>query len=172
MLVACVALNGGTVKTAPVGWTQIAALTSISNPHVYGYYKVAGASEPSATWALSSSVANGGGIARYSGVNNASPLDAAPATGTSATEVTAATVPSLTTVNPNTMLVGCVGINSSPLTVTIASPSGMSEAWDIGGKRNEVDDALQPTAGPSGAKTWTLSSRRAFGAWLVALRPA
>jgi hypothetical protein len=117
-------------------------------------------------------VANGGGIARYSGVNNASPLDAAAVTGASATEVTAATVPSLTTVNPNAMVVGCVGINSSALTVTIASPPGMAQAWDIGGKRNELADGLQATAGPTGARTWTLSSGRAYGGWLVALRPA
>lgn len=172
VLVACVALNGGTVTGAPAGWSQIAAVTSIANPHVYGYYKVAGASEPAATWTLSATVANGGGIARYSGVNNASPLDTASVTGSSATEVTAATVSGLTTVNPNAMIVGCVGINSSATTVTIAPPSGMGEAWDIGGKRNELADALQSTAGPSGAKTWTMSSGRAFGAWLAALRPA
>ena len=78
----------------------------------------------------------------------------------------------VTTLDPNAMLVGCVAINSSSTGVTIAGPSGMSEAWDIGGKRNEVDDALQATAGQSGAKTWTLSSGRAFAGWLAALRPA
>jgi PKD repeat protein len=172
VLVACMALNGGTVRVAPAGWTQIAAVTSITNPHVYGYYKVAGASEPAATWTLSASVASGGGIARYSGVNNTSPLDATTTTGASGTEVTAASVPSVTTADPNAMLVGCVGINSSAVTVTITAPAGMSKAWDIGGKRNQLDDQLQATAGPSGAKTWTLSSRRAYGAWLTALRPA
>jgi len=118
-------------------------VTSISNPHVYGYYKVAGASEPSSTWTLSGSVANSGGVARYTGVSNLSPLDGAAATGTSATAVTTAGVPGATTVSPNAMLVGCVGINSSSTAVTIATPADLGEAWDIGGKRQELADGLQ-----------------------------
>jgi PKD repeat protein len=172
VLVACVALNGGTVRTAPAGWIQLAAVTTVANPHVYGYYKVAGGAEGPATFTLSASVASGGGIARYSGVNNSSPLDATTSTASSATEVTSATVPGVSTANPNAMLVGCIGINSSSTSVVITAPSGMSQAWDIGGKRNELDDALQATGGPSGAKTWTLSSKRAFAGWLTALRPA
>jgi PKD repeat protein len=172
VLVACVALNGGTVNGVPSGWAPIAAVTSISNPHVYGYYKVAGASEPSATWNLSASVANGGGIARYSGVSNVSPLDSTPSTGASATAVTAASVPGVTTATADAMLVGCVGINSSNAAVTIATPPGMTEAWDVAGKRNELSDALQASAGPSGTKTWTLNSVREFAGWLAALRPA
>lgn len=172
VLVACVALNGGTVNGVPSGWAPIAAVTSISNPHVYGYYKVAGASEPSATWTLSASVANGGGIARYSGVSNVSPLDSTPSTGASATAVTAASVPGVTTTSADAMLVGCVGINSSNAAVTIATPPGLTEAWDVAGKRNELSDALQASAGPSGTKTWTLNSVREFAGWLTALRPA
>jgi PKD repeat protein len=172
VLVACVAMNGGTVRTAPAGWTAIAAVTSISNPHVYGYYKVAGASEPTPTWTLSAAVANGGGIARYSGVNNGSPLDGAPTTGASATAVTAASVPGVTTVSPNAMVVGCMGINSSSTSVAIATPPGLSLAWDVAGKRNQLADGVQAAAGPSGTKTWTLSSAREFAGWLVALRPA
>ncbi|TML89526.1 MAG: PKD domain-containing protein [Actinobacteria bacterium] len=172
VLVACVALNGGTVNGVPSGWAPIAAVTSVSNPHVYGYYKVAGVSEPTPTWNLSASVANGGGIARYSGVSNLSPLDSAPSTGASATAVTAASVPGVTTVSPDAMVAGCVGINSSSAAVTIASPADLTEAWDIAGKRNEVADGLQGAAGPSGTKTWTLSSVREFAGWLVALHPA
>lgn len=69
------------------------------------------------------------------------------------------------------MLVGCMAINSSSTAVTIASPGGMAEAWDIGGKRHELADGLQATAGPSGDKTWTFSAGRAWGGWLAALRP-
>ncbi len=172
VLVACVALNGGAVSGVPSDWVPIAAVTSISNPHAYGYYKVAGASEPSSTWTLSGSVANSGGVARYTGVSNLSPLDGAAATGTSATATIAAGVPGVTTVSPNAMLVGCVGINSSSTAVTIATPADLGEAWDIGGKRQELADGLQAAAGPSGTKTWTLSSAREFAGWLVALRPA
>ena len=59
----------------PSGWAPIAAVTSISNPHVYGYYKVAGRFRAERHLEPQRAVANGGGIARYSGVSNASPLD-------------------------------------------------------------------------------------------------
>lgn len=55
--VACLALNGGNVTATgvPAGWSPIAAVTSITNPHVFGYYRVAGAAEPADyTWRLPS----------------------------------------------------------------------------------------------------------------------
>src|SRR5439155_23691140 len=67
VLVASLALNGGWVTGVPSGWTQITAIISIPNPPMYAYYHVAGGGEPAGyTWALSTSVANSGGIARYS----------------------------------------------------------------------------------------------------------
>ena len=64
-----------------------------------------------------------------------------------------------------------MGANSSSTSITIASPSGMGEAWDLGGKRHELSDGLQATAADSGAKQWTFSSARAWAGWLTALRP-
>jgi hypothetical protein len=69
------------------------------------------------------------------------------------------------------MLVGCMSIDSSSTGVVITSPTGMTEAWDIGGKRHELADGLQAATGSSGAKTWTFSSGREWAGWLVALRP-
>jgi len=173
VLVACLALNGGGVSSSgvPAGWTLIAAATGVANPHVFGYYHVAGSTEPSSfTWGLSSSVANGAGIARYSGVRAASPIDAS-ATTASGASATTGTLPGVTTATPGAMLVGCMGINSSSTAVLIDPPSGMAEAWDIGGKRQELADHSQAAAGPSGSKTWTFSSTREWAGWLVALRP-
>jgi hypothetical protein len=52
------ALNGSTVSSAPPGWVQIAAVTSLPNPRLYSYYRVADAAEPASyTWTLSGSVA-------------------------------------------------------------------------------------------------------------------
>jgi PKD repeat protein len=173
VLVACLALNGGSVSSSgvPAGWTLIAAATGAANPHVYGYYHVAGSSEPSNfTWTLGSSVANGAGIARYSGVRAASPIDAT-ATTASGASATTGTVPGVTTATSGAMLVGCMGINSSSTAVLIDPPSGMAEAWDIGGKRQELADHVQAAAGPSGSRTWTFSSTREWAGWLVALRP-
>jgi hypothetical protein len=69
------------------------------------------------------------------------------------------------------MLVGCMGANSSSASTTIASPSGMSQAWDIGGRRHELADGLQAAAGPSGSRTWTFNVAREWAGWLTALRP-
>lgn len=170
VLVACLATNGGAVTSTgvPAGWAPIASVTTTTNPHVFGYYKVATESEPADYgWALTSSVANSVGIARYVG---ASGLDV-PATKASGAAATSGTLPALTTVTPDAMLVGCMAVNSSSTSVGIASPGGMTAAWDLGGKRQELADGAQPDAGPSGNKTWTFSASREWAGWLVALRP-
>jgi PKD repeat protein len=168
VLVSCLALNGSTVKTAPAGWSAIVGVTSVSNPRVYGYYKVAGASEPTSySWTLASSVANGAGIARYSG---ASGPDGAAAQASGASGTTG-TVPGVTTTTAGAMVVGCMGVNSSSATSTITPPSGMTQAWDLGGKRHEYADGLQSAAGATGNRSWTFNASRAWAGWLVALRP-
>ena len=173
VLVTCLALNGGSVSSTgvPVGWTPIAAVTAISNPHVFGYYRVAGGLEPAGySWTLAGSVANGAGIARYSGVSNASPLGAAVSVATGASG-TSGVVAGVTTGAANAMLVGCVAINSSNTAITVASPVGMAQAWDVGGKRHEFADGVQSAAGASGSKSWTFSAGREWAGWLTALRP-
>ena len=172
LLVSCLALNGGGVTGSggPAGWTLIAAVPGVTNPKVFGYYRIAGASEPATyTWALSAAVANSAGIARYSGVNLAQPLDTAPTTAAAASG-TSALLTGVTTTVANAMLVGCVGINSSSTGSLITSPPGMTQAWDVGGKRHELADAIVAAAGPTGTRTWTLSASRAWAGWLVALR--
>ncbi|MCW2576975.1 MAG: hypothetical protein JWR28_1124 [Modestobacter sp.] len=168
VLVSCLALNGSTVASAPAGWSSIAGVTSVSNPRVYGYYKVAGASEPTSySWTLASSVASSAGIARYSG---ASGLDGA-ATQASGASGTSGVVPGVTTTTANAMLVGCMGVNSSASTSTITPPADMTQAWDLGGKRHEYADGLRSAAGATGDRTWTFNASRAWAGWLVALRP-
>ena len=170
VLVACLALNGGAVSGAPPGWSLLAAATAQSNPKVYGYYHVAGASEPSTyTWTLAGAVTNGAGIARYGGVATGNPIDGAVSTATGAASTSAA-VPGVTTSAGGSMLVGCLGINSSSTSVTIASPPGMTEAWDIGGKRHEQADQMLTNAGASGPRAWAFSASREWAGWLVALR--
>jgi hypothetical protein len=104
---------------------------------------------------------------RYTG---AAGLDAAASTAAGAA-ATSGTVPGVTTSTANAMLVGCAGINSGATSITITGPAGMSEVWDLGGKRHELDDALQAIPGASGAKTWSFSSSREWAGWLTALRP-
>jgi myo-inositol-hexaphosphate 3-phosphohydrolase len=167
LLVSCLALNGGSITATgvPAGWTRLAAVTTISNPKVYGYYKVATASESASYSWTTTSTTSGGAIARYSG---ASGLDAA-ATSASGAAKASGTVPAVTSTTANAMLVGCMSVNSS--SATLASPAGMAQAVETGARRFEVADGIQPTAGPSGAKTWTFSAAREWAGWLVALRP-
>jgi Bacterial Ig-like domain len=173
VLVACLALNGSQVAAGgvPAGWSPIASNVAIANPHVFGYYRVAGSAEPADyRWTLSASVTSGAGIARYSGVSASTPLDGAASSASGAAASTA-TVPGVTTATAGAMLVGCMAMNSSSTTNTITSPAGMTEAWDIGGKRHELADGVQATAGASGAKSWTFSAAREWAGWLAALRP-
>ena len=81
-------------------------------------------------------------------------------------------VPAVTTTAPGAMLIGGVVLNSSNVTVLITAPAGMTERWVLAGKRGEYDDALQGSAGSSGAKTWTFSTARDATGWLASLRPA
>jgi hypothetical protein len=48
----------------------------------------------------------------------------------------------------------------------------MSQAWDLAGKRSQLDDGVQAAAGPTGAQTWQFSSAREWAGWLTALRPS
>ncbi|MET3172223.1 UNVERIFIED_ORG: chitodextrinase [Arthrobacter sp. UYCu721] len=171
--VVSLALNGSTVSAAPTGWTQFAASTSIANPHLYGYYHVMGASEPATyTWTTAGSVASGGGISCYSGVNTTTPLDTTASVAASAVAASTGSVSGVTTTTAGAMLVGAIALNSSNTTIAITGPSDMTEVYDLGGKRTELDDALQATAGSSGSKSWIWSSGspREWAGWLVALR--
>ena len=165
VLVSCVSLNGGSIGAAgvPAGWTLLASQTSLANPKVYGYYKVATSAEPVDYSWTTSSVVSGGVIARYSG---ASGLDTT-ATAASGAAAASGTVGQVTTTS-NAMLVGCMSVNSS--SVTLSSPAGMTQVVETGDRRFELADGLQPTAGPSGTKTWTFSAAREWAGWLVALR--
>jgi hypothetical protein len=167
VLVSCLSLNGGSIGSAgvPAGWTPLASLTSLANPKVYGYYKVATSTEPADYPWTTSSVTSGGVIARYSGATG---LDTT-ATSASGAAAASGTVGQVTTTTANAMLVGCMSVNSS--SVTLSSPAGMTQVVETGDRRFELADGLQPTAGPSGTKTWTFSAAREWAGWLVALRP-
>jgi PKD repeat protein len=167
LLVSCLTLTGVSVFATPPGWSPIAAVTVAGNPRVFGYYKIATASEPDDyTWTMASAVTGSGGIARYSG---AGALDTPAVTAGSSTAATSGTVPAVTTTTANAVLVGCMGINSGSTAIT--APAGLNEAWELGVRVSQFSDGVQAAAGSSGAKTWTFNASRAWAGWLVALRP-
>lgn len=173
VLVSCIASNGSKIGTAPAGWTQLASVITGTSTRAFGYYHVAGTSEPASySWKLNSSVASSAGIARYSGVDQASPIDGTVSTANSGGVISkTGTVPGVTTSIANAMLVGCMSVDSSATSLTITPPAGFAEAWNLAGKRQEYADDVQPTAGPSGAQAWTFSGSRDWTGWLAALKP-
>jgi hypothetical protein len=169
VLVSCLAMNGSSLAAPAEGFTRMAAPTGVSNPRVYGYYKIAGPDEPANyVWQFHASVVSAGGIARYAGSLG---LDGESSTASGASAKTA-TVPGVTTSTSGAMLVGCMGINSGSTSISITGPAGLNRAWDLDGKRHWYGDGLLGAAGPTGSRTWTFSSGREWAGWLVALRPS
>ena len=169
--------------TPPPGWTLIRRTDQTSSGTAQSlatYYKVAGASElASYTWTLSlgyHSVA--GGIAAFSGVSTASPIDAEDGQPTPSA-LTHAT-PSVTTSVGGTMLVaahasstqGATWTPDPSMTEAFDAPGGWGNAPDAGHMFVSASWATQAAAGPTGAKTATASAAQSGNSHIVALRPA
>jgi hypothetical protein len=170
LLVSCVAMASGRVATngVPQGWTAIASVTESGKPILYGYYKVAGPSEPmSYQWNFSAAVTSGGGIARYTGAGGLD-VPESKAVGNGVT----GTVPGLRTESDGAMLVGCMGVNSASSSLSITQPAGMSQAWFTGGSNHQFADETVARAGLTGDRTWRFASKTKWAGWLAALRPA
>jgi PKD repeat protein len=164
-----------TISAAPIGWSPLITtkLSPVGLASTFVYYHVVTdpTVEPaSVTWTLSSAQKWGGGITDFHGVDTANPFDTAAATKVTTSIAGSISVPSITTVTPNALLIGGVGINSTSITST--PPSGWTEAWEIVGAQDaSLSSTPQPTAGSSGTTTFTLSSSATAAAWVRALRP-
>ncbi len=175
VLVSCLASNGTRVGAngVPADWNSLATILTGTSTRAFGYYKVAGANEPASyTWTLNSAVANSGAIGRYSGVSTTAPIDGTVQSASSGGVISKnATIPGVTTSVANAMLVGCMSIDSSVMSVTISPPAGFTERWNLAGKRQEYADLVRAGTGPSGPQTWTLGGSRDWAGWLAALAP-
>jgi len=165
--------------TTPSGWTSLATDTVEGRAHAV-YWRRAGASEPTSyTFAHDGDdavSATAGYVVAYSGcVYSGDPVDAYSNTAyiTSDKDVVAAEV---TTTVANAVLVYLGTASGSG--VGAGTIAGMTEredaAWN-GDRRILVADAVQASAGASGAKTATLTADANFTnkhAFLVALSPS
>jgi hypothetical protein len=138
------------------------------------YYKsvtnAAGETGPVVSW-----VAAGRGtviVGAWTGVDPVTPIDAAAATVVTGGGTTH-TVPSITTLTDNALLVGAGGVATSSAT-TIAKPAEMTQlAVTTGtGVRTMLADEARPTAGATGTRAWTTSTSLPTVAYSVALRDA
>jgi hypothetical protein len=169
VMVATVTAAGTGSITTPSGWTVIKNVAGTALRQVT-YYKVAGGSEgASYSWNLGSSRAASGGIADYSGVNQAVPVDA---TASASGESGNAAVPSVTTSAANDMVLTAASFATA---TTVTPGAGTTERFDVGSSSNtsEVADFAQATAGATAGVTATPAvSSAAWIAQTIALRDA
>lgn len=162
------------VSAVPSGWTLVDQNVAQVAARAWAYYKVItdAASEPASyAWTLDLTGAWAGGIVRYSGVDNATPLDvtAANASGNSLGPA----VGGITTVTAAAMIAAFVVIDATTSTTIVLNDSFVAEVWDTTtGIHNEYDDGAQAVAGDTTPVDWTLSpAARQWAAILFALRP-
>ncbi len=164
--------------TAPAGWSSVLPSSYIGmggGARVFAYYHVVGsavAEPPSYTWQLSSPQKWNAGMAGFHGVSPTDPFDTAAVVASDSTySASRLTVPGLTTVTPGALLVGGVGLDRAM--AAVAQPIGWTEAFESAGAQlSEMADQSRPTAGTTGAQTWTFSTTAASAGWMRALRPA
>jgi len=180
LLLASVAATPSTITIAPpAGWTLLRRVVqgSATTSSLSTYYRVADGSEPgSTTWTLSGAGFGGGagGMARFSGVDIASPIDAEAGSATNSTLTH--TAPTVTTTGVDHLL---VTLHSYASSSTWTPPAGMTEVVDVAslappnpaGIALAMNTELRPNAGATGARTATSTANADRGAThSVALR--
>jgi hypothetical protein len=154
--------------TGPAGWTRLMDTvggggTSMAY-HTQVWWKLAGASEPASyTWTVSGAPWIDIGLLAYRNVNQANPFDVF--SGRDAGTTRTPTTDSVTTTGVNELVVALfVNFESGSWT----AGSGMTRRYNF--DSNVAQDAVQATAGPTGAKTATNSTSGPTTAQIVALR--
>lgn len=163
--------------TAPNGWTLIAEpyelSGTISADMYYAAYSTVGAGPYVFTFPSAKAA---GVVVSYSGVDQANPIDAN--TGAYNASSSTITAQSITTAQPNDML---VGMYATATGATLAQGGGMNIEGQVSSSGSGststkitagVQDATQATAGASGVKTMTASAGAVNIGFLAALRPA
>jgi Domain of unknown function (DUF1929)/Bacterial Ig domain/Kelch motif len=173
VMVAAVTVRGVPAITPPAGWSLVRADADGTFVKQGVFVKVAGGSEPASfAWTFSAAKAAAGGIAAFTGVDTANPVDASG--GQANVAAVGLTAPSLTTTIANAMLVAMYGL--APVT-SVAPPSGMSERWEVALPAtspvvSEGASGLHAAVGATGTRVATAAKAVRSVGQLVALRPA
>jgi hypothetical protein len=180
MIVNITSNNGGTPSLS--GWNSLGTgIFNGSNLRATVLYKVAGGSEPSSyTFALGAGANDAiGTIIAFSGVDNASPIDATGTMGLSASAGATATAPGITTNSANAAVIMFANQsdNRAYSNWTTTSPGNLTEIaqfeWTNGTQDMSVGAAwaTKTTAGGTGDGTVTLEDNNdRWAALLVALK--
>ncbi len=176
VLIAMFEGGGGTgdTYTPPAGWTLINRTDSTTVVSVASYWALGSVASTTFTISQGGLQATIGFILGYTGVDNATPMDATAVGQANASSGTI-TAPSITTVTANAWLVGVMGISTLS---TFSAAFGTIRQNGNFASQNGANIALagidtsQAVAGASGTKTVTASIAGVNVGELIALRPA
>lgn len=151
-MVAQMAVRGGssTALSAPAGWTQIRRDSDATGQITEGlYYHVVTGSEPASySWTFTAGNDAAGGIADYTGVNAANPIDASGGqANASSTSVTAPSV-DIPAGNNNDRLLALFAI---PNGAAMILPGALTGRWNFRATGYGIAAAMGDTATPGGA---------------------
>ena len=171
--------NGSTMSSAPAGWTNEYDYiqTAISGQHVYIYWKVAGASEPSSyTWSWTDSCGWVAQITTFSGVDTGSPIHVE---GTVNQESSNSPMsPSVTTTEDNCMIWLYDMSDGSAVPAGGGAPGGTTwiDQTEVATPGNGLGIStayfVQASTGATGNQDWTLSAIDENSGQQYALKPA
>jgi chitodextrinase len=156
------------------GWQLVRVDTAGTGLTKLTYWRALVANQAASyVFSFPTAVSVSGAIVAYSGVDTVNPIEARDGLG-SATSSRQVVAPSITTVSPNTMVVGLYSVATS---ATFAPPSGTTERVDIAlgagsfKVTGEVAD-IPRAAGTWGPLTAVASAAGAHIGQTIALRPA
>ena len=175
LLVLWIGYTGGGTLTPPTGFSLIQFSGGFGSPApgIGGWYKVAGASEPTTyTWTDSSTTPLVGWLGAYIGVDPAAPFDVAKTSNENAT-TSHPTSSQMSTANPNELLVMGFAVAAN---ATWTAPSGTNEQIQLKNTTGtiisiDLSDAIQSPAGASSVYTAVSSTSNSGAEVIGALKP-
>jgi hypothetical protein len=176
--------DGGATLTADAGWTAVPGSNVIgSGVGLALWYRIAQAGDSGSVGYGGTSINQmQGTVLGYRGVDTTTPLDVTPVTGTAAAS-TSVTLPSVTTVNANAMVILAIAraddraSGNNFLSWTNANLTSLTERVDTnyaGGNDGSlgIADGIKATAGATGTTALSVSVSAASAYLTLALRPA
>jgi hypothetical protein len=173
--------DGSTMSSAPTGWTleNEYTINAVSGQHVYIYWKIAGASEPSSySWTWTNLAGWAGQITTFRNVNTTSPIHVEGTVEKRENPLTSSepNSPSITT-TIDSSLIWLYEVNDDGVDASSSGPSGTSyigslETIDPGnGIGLSTAYFTQAIAGVTGDKSWILDATEENSAQQIALAP-
>lgn len=149
--------SGGVAITTPSGYTLLASAPNAPTDYwIAVYYKVAGASEPSASVTTASTSALDARIFGFTGVDGTTPIDVSGSFGSPVTGTTV-NVPSITTATANAWQIA-IGVDPGNAATASSVPSGWTLRWFSNTFTIiVVDSVLRATAGATSATSYPRS---------------